>query len=63
MEAIQSRGLKLAGWVANSIDPAMLKRQENIATLSEMINVPLLGTLDFQALTDAEQAARHLRLP
>ena len=63
VEAIQSRGLKLAGWVANSIDPAMLKRQENIATLSEMINVPLLGTLDFQALTDAEQAARHLRLP
>ena len=37
MEAIQSRGLKLAGWVANEITDAMLVQQENIEALKERI--------------------------
>ncbi len=63
VEAIQSRGLSIAGWVANCIDPAMLKREENIAALAEMIAAPWLGTLDFQDSRDASRAARKLRLP
>lgn len=63
VEAIQTRGLRLAGWVANSIDPAMPKRAENIATLQEQITAPLLGVLDFQIPLDAAQAARNLLLP
>ncbi|MFY9327903.1 MAG: dethiobiotin synthase [Georgfuchsia sp.] len=63
VEAIQTRGLILAGWVANSIDPAMPKRAENIAALRELIAVPLLGTLDFQLQPDAAQAAKDLLLP
>lgn len=63
VEAIQVRGLTLAGWVANCIDPAMLKREENIAALSESIHVPLLETLDFQMLPDAAEAGKRLRLP
>lgn len=63
VEAIQTRGLKLAGWVANSIDPAMPKREENIATLQEQIAAPLLGVLDFQMPPDAVQAAGNLLLP
>jgi dethiobiotin synthetase len=63
VEAIQARGLKLVGWVANRIDPAMLKLEENIAALSELIDVPLLGTLEFQSSLDAAEAAQNLRLP
>ena len=63
VEAIRARGLTIAGWVANSIDPAMLRRKENIAALAELISAPLLGTLDFQMSPDSAQAARNLRLP
>ena len=63
VEAIQARGLTLAGWVANSIDPAMPKRAENIATLRELIAAPLLGTLDFQLQPDAALTAKDLLLP
>jgi dethiobiotin synthetase len=43
-EAIQSRGLRLAGWVANTIDPMKLL-EENIATLEHLIPGPLLGVI------------------
>jgi dethiobiotin synthetase len=42
VEAIQSRGLQLAGWVANTVGPMTLL-QENIATLERLIPAPLLG--------------------
>jgi dethiobiotin synthetase len=44
VEAIQSRGLRLAGWVANTIGPITLL-QENIATLEHLIPGPLLGVI------------------
>ena len=44
VEAIQSRGLLLAGWVANTIGPMTLL-QENIATLENLIPAPLLGVI------------------
>ncbi|BCM25796.1 dethiobiotin synthase [Methyloradius palustris] len=43
VEAIQSRGLKLAGWVANQLDPDMPVFEENIATLKLQIKSPYLG--------------------
>ena len=42
---IQQQGLKLAGWVANIIEPDMLYLDENIATLTAKIPAPLLGTI------------------
>lgn len=42
-EAIRQRGLTLAGWVANSIDPNMAAVQDNITALSERLSTPLLG--------------------
>jgi len=44
VEAIQSRGLRLAGWVANTIGPMTLL-EENIATLEHLIPGPLLGVI------------------
>jgi len=42
-EAIQASGLKLAGWVANVVDPGMLEPEANLHTLEAQIQAPLLG--------------------
>jgi hypothetical protein len=47
-EAIRSQGARLAGWVANSVDPGMRNRDENIRTLEEMIDAPNLGIVPWQ---------------
>lgn len=44
VEAIQARGLRLAGWVANTVGPMTLL-QENIATLEHLIPAPLMGVI------------------
>lgn len=62
-EAIKARGLTLAGWVANRVDPDMLCHEENLATLRGLIPAPLLGELPFQANPDPALAARALTLP
>jgi len=60
-QAILARGLPLAGWVANRIDPAMLRCSENIAALQERLTAPLLGVVEHG--TTAKNAALGLRLP
>ncbi len=59
-EAIAARGLTLAGWVANRVDPDMLYPDENIATLKQRIDAPLLGVIPNLASRDAAHAADHL---
>jgi dethiobiotin synthetase len=44
-ESILFRGLKLAGWVANTADPEMLAPGGNLDTLRELIEAPLLGVV------------------
>ncbi len=44
-EAIRSRGLNLAGWVANLIEPDMEYLTDNIAALVARLDAPLLGVL------------------
>ncbi|QKT03294.1 dethiobiotin synthase [Ectothiorhodospiraceae bacterium 2226] len=62
--AIASGGCRLAGWVANCIEPAMPRLHENIATLCERLPAPLLGTLPFEPAPAALAAsAARLRLP
>jgi dethiobiotin synthetase len=43
--AIAADRCRLAGWIANRIDPAMAVADENIATLRERIEAPLLGVI------------------
>ena len=62
-EAIQARGLTLAGWAANQIDPAMLRFEQNLEALTERLPAPLLGVTPFQADGDAAGAAAGLRFP
>ena len=62
-EAIAARGLTLAGWIANRIDPAMPRQEENIAALAARLGVPLLGTVPHLPDSEASVAAGHLKLP
>ncbi len=59
-EAIAARGLKLMGWVANSVDKQMLYPQENIETIARRINAPLLGTIPRLDVANASSAASYL---
>jgi dethiobiotin synthetase len=60
-EAIRSRGLLLAGWVANHIDPAMLAQDENVATLRRRLAAPLLAEIAWRA--DVQAAQLRIQLP
>jgi len=60
VEAIQSRGLKLAGWVANTLELEMHFADENIAALAARIPAPLLGRIPRLAQPSAAAAAEYL---
>lgn len=48
-EAIAARGLTLAGWVANRIDPQMASADDNIAYLREHLRAPLWADVPWLA--------------
>jgi len=60
-EAIAARGLRLAGWVANHVDPAMPQAQANVQALARRLPAPLLGRVPNLAKAGPAAAARHLR--
>ena len=60
-QAIAARGLTLAGWIANRIDPAMSRWEENLSALRERISAPLLGVIPPSCTPEA--AADALSLP
>ncbi len=60
--AIEQAGLKVAGWIANTIDPQMLVLDENTASLEQRIAAPLLGTIPFMHNPAAEAAAELLNI-
>lgn len=62
-EAIATRGLYIAGWIANSISPSMPRFEENLETLRTLLDAPLLGTLPYDPTQSARAAAQHLVLP
>jgi dethiobiotin synthetase len=45
VDAIAARGLKLAGWVANVVDPGMRYGVDNVVALTERLAAPMLGTI------------------
>jgi dethiobiotin synthetase len=52
---IRTTGLRLAGWVANRIEPQMIAFDENVLTLSQRLGCPLLGVLPFEQNGDAKK--------
>ena len=60
LEAIAARGLRLAGWVANTIDTEMLNGAATIAAIGNRINAPLLGHVPRLPAVSAAVATSYL---
>jgi dethiobiotin synthetase len=63
-EAIRARGLTIAGWVGNSMDPDMPVRKENIAALDARLNAPCLGIVPWLGggAADSAKIATYLQI-
>ena len=59
-EAITRDGLRLAGWVANVLDPQTSRLDDNLRTLSERLAAPCLGRVPRLEQAGAAAVARHL---
>ena len=59
-ESVERRGLRLRGWVANSIDPKFERLTENISSLKSRISAPCLGILSFEPQSDPDALAQAL---
>jgi dethiobiotin synthetase len=59
-ESIQRRGLRLRGWVGNSVDANFERRDENLATLRGTIAAPCWGTFPYSPNSGAADVARIL---
>lgn len=54
---LQRSGVEVIGWVANQLDPSMLRFADNLADLQQRLTVPFLGLLPYQtAGANSEQA-------
>jgi dethiobiotin synthetase len=60
VEAIAARGLPLAGWVGNRIDPEFARPDANVETLRSRIAAPCLGIVPWMDKADVAAAAMHL---
>lgn len=64
VQAIQARGLALAGWIANTIDPDMAFLDHNLATLRHELDgrlqVPCLGVVPWLEDARPSVVAAHL---
>lgn len=75
IEAIQSRKMKIAGWVANALAQEMSLLSENIQSLQDRIDAPFLGMIPTLPMALQKQnnspyslvalqfAAQHIQLP
>jgi dethiobiotin synthetase len=66
-QAVLARGLRLAGWIANAMQPEGPHHAANLAALrwrfDERLGVPCLGELPCCADPSAAHLAAHLHLP
>lgn len=58
--AIRDDGLRLAGWIANHIDPGYDRIGETVQLLSEEIQAPMIGLTPFSVKYDSTATAAHL---
>jgi dethiobiotin synthetase len=59
-EAIEARGLKLAGWVGNSVDPDFARREANTDTLRSRLAAKCLGIFPYSPESTAREVANGL---
>ena len=58
--AIAADGVALGGWIANDIDPAMLRADDNFGLLSQRLAAPCLGRMPHGEAGAALAMARYL---
>ena len=58
--AIAADGARLLGWIANEIDPAMARADENFAILQRVLAVPCLGRVPYAPGASAQSLAAVL---
>lgn len=62
-QVVKATGLKLIGWVANFIDPDMQVQNENLETLKNRLDCPLLAEIPYLPEINAiEKASRYVKL-
>ena len=61
-EAITRRGLNLAGWIGNHIDPGMARQEANILALKQRIAAPCIGVLPFAPDAGIIEAAQQIHV-
>ncbi len=59
-ESVERHGLRLGGWVGNSVDPDFQRREANIETLRTRIAAPCLGTFGYSPRAGAADVAAVL---
>ncbi|MFT4198247.1 MAG: dethiobiotin synthase [Pseudoxanthomonas sp.] len=61
--AIAGDGLRLAGWIGNTLDPPMDALEENLAMLGQRLPAPCWGVLPWLPGADPLRLAGHLSPP
>lgn len=66
-KAMESSQIKIAGWVANCVDPQMPYLEDNIQTLKDWLAIPLLATIPYNgelnlidSITREKNATSHI---
>jgi dethiobiotin synthetase len=59
-ESIERRGLRLSGWIGNSVDAEFARRDENILALQTRIAAPCVGTFSYSPQSGAAEVAKVL---
>jgi dethiobiotin synthetase len=60
--AIEGAGLSCVGWIANQIDPAFERLEENIRTLQLRLSAPKLGRVSHDAALSLSDVAASLAI-
>lgn len=61
-EVIARDGLRLAGWIANRVDPEMDCYDENVDTINSMLRAPLIGEVPYLEEPSAGNVAQYINL-
>ncbi|GLP96659.1 dethiobiotin synthase [Paraferrimonas sedimenticola] len=60
---LKARGVTLAGWVANQVEPDMDYFQDNVDYLTQAIDAPCFGVVPYLQRVSVEAAAEYLHFP
>ena len=63
VRALRADGVRLLGWIANEVDPAMARIEDNLVTLDERLELPCWGRMPYRLKVDPAELAQWLDLP